>query len=119
MYRTADVHAESAVLKELDIEFGIQGFISPAQDYMIVNARNREDETRKDSDLYVYFKLSDKSWSKPIHLGEEVNSPFSETVPCLTPDGKYLFFSRYNEEGGISNFFWVSTAVIEQVRPEQ
>nr|WP_299341204.1 hypothetical protein [Allomuricauda sp.] len=119
MFYTTDVNSEFSEVKELNIEFGIQGFISPLQDYMVVNSRNREDDSRKDSDLYVYFKKKDGTWSKPINPGEEVNSTFSETVPSITPDGKYLFFSRYNEEGRLSNFYWVSTEVIDKVRPKQ
>ncbi|OJJ16965.1 hypothetical protein BKI52_30065 [marine bacterium AO1-C] len=103
-------------VKALDIEFGTQGFISPSQDYLVVNTRNKEDSTRRDHDMYVYFKKKDGSWSKPINLGEQLNSTFSETVPSITPDGKYLFFSRYNEENRISNFYWVSTKVIHQLK---
>ena len=34
---------------------GFHGFISPSQDYLVVNARNKEDDQRK-SDIYVYFR---------------------------------------------------------------
>ncbi|WP_068547716.1 TolB family protein [Thalassotalea crassostreae] len=104
-------------VEEVGIEFGVHGFISPSQDYLLVDARNQEDKNRKDKDIYVYFKNQDGTWSKPINLGEAVNSKFGETVPSVTPDGKYLFFSRYNEEGGLSNLYWVSTQVIEDLRP--
>jgi len=96
---------------------GAHAFIAPSQDYIVANARNKEDEERQ-SDIYVYFKKKDGTWSKPINLGNEVNSNFGETCPSITPDGKYLFFGRYNEEGGISNFYWVSTEVIENLRPK-
>jgi len=95
---------------------GVHAFIAPSQDYIVANLRNREDEDRK-SDIYVYFKKQDGTWSKPINLGNDVNSNFPETCPSLTPDGKYLFFGRYNEEGGLSNFYWVSAEVINKVRP--
>jgi len=95
---------------------GAHAFISPSQEYIVANARNKEDDQRK-SDIYVYFKKPDGTWSKPINLGNEVNSNFLETCPSITPDGKYLFFSRYNEEGGLSNIYWVSTEVINKVRP--
>lgn len=98
---------------------GFHGFISPSQDYLVVNARNKEDDQRKDSDIYVYFKKKDGGWSEAINLGNQVNSTFGETCPSITPDGKYLFFGRYNEKGGLSNFYWVSTEVIDKVRPKQ
>jgi len=104
-------------VQEVDIEFGIHAFIAPSQDYLVVNARNNEDSTRKDNDIYVCFKAKNGTWTKPINLGDLVNSTFGETCPSITQDGKFLFFSRYNEEGGFSNIYWVSTAVINNLRP--
>jgi len=100
---------------DLGIAYGFHGFIAPSQDYVVVNARNKDDDQRK-SDIYVYFKNTDNTWSKPINLGSDVNTNFAETCPSITPDGKYLFFGRYNEAGGISNFYWVSTAIIEELK---
>ncbi len=94
---------------------GVHAFMSPTLDYIVVNSRNREDAQRK-SDIYVYFKEKDGTWSKAINLGSEVNSNFGETCPSITPDGKYLFFSRYNEEGGVPNFYWASTEVISKLK---
>ncbi|QMU66603.1 MAG: hypothetical protein GKR88_00890 [Flavobacteriaceae bacterium] len=54
-----------------------------------------------------------------MNLGSEVNSNFAETCPSITPDGKYLFFGRYNEKRELSNFYWVSTEIIEKLRPKQ
>ncbi len=115
MFYVTDINPKSEI-EDLNIEFGTQGCISPSQDYLVVNARKKEYEQYK-NDLYVYFKMKDGQWSKPVRFGEEINSSFSETVPSITPDGKYMFFSRYNEEGGLSNFYWVSTEVIEKLRP--
>lgn len=116
MYYAPNKNGKFPQVQEVEIEFGFHGYISPSQDYLVVNARNKEDAERK-SDIYVYFRKKDGSWTKPINLGNEVNSNFAETCPSITPDGKYLFFGRYNEEGGLSNFYWVSTEVINKVRP--
>ncbi|WP_281561743.1 hypothetical protein [Thalassomonas sp. RHCl1] len=104
-------------IKPVEMGFGVHTFISPSQDYLVSNARNKEDGSKK-SDLYVYFKKKDGTWTKPINLGDKVNSNFIESVPSVTPDGKYLFFSRYNEENELSNLYWVSTEVIEKLRPK-
>ena len=103
---------------ELEIEFGIHAFISPSQDYLVVNAWSKENKQRQ-SDIYVCFKKQDGTWSKPVNLGSEVNSNFLEVVPSITPDGKYLFFSRFNEESTTSDLYWVSTEVIENLRPQE
>ncbi|WP_106793598.1 PD40 domain-containing protein [Aquimarina sp. Aq78] len=116
MYYAPNKNGKFPQVHEVGIESGFHGFIAPSQDFLVVNARNKEDDQRK-SDIYVYFKKKDGTWSKPINLGNEVNSNFAETCPSITPDGKFLFFGRYNEEGGLSNFYWVSTEVIHKVRP--
>lgn len=117
-YFSAAKNGEYPVTEEVDIEFGLHPFISPKQDYLLVDAHSTQ-TGRKDKDIFVYFRNEDGSWSKPVNLGENVNSTFYETLPSVTPDGKYLFFSRYNEEGGkISDFYWVSTEVIEKLRPK-
>ncbi|MBY6189243.1 serine hydrolase [Microbulbifer agarilyticus] len=116
VYHAPLVDGEYPKVDKAGIELGIHGFISPQQDYLLVDAKAAGGE-RKDSDIYVYFKQPDGGWSKPVSLGSEVNSTHSETVPSVTPDGKYLFFSRYDEEGGISNFYWISSEVIDEVRP--
>jgi len=118
MYYAVNNNGEFPQVQELNVDTGSHPFISSAQDYLLVQARNKEDDERKDSEIYVYFKQKDGTWTKPINLGEGVNSSFHERVASVTPDGKYLFFSRYNEEGGIANLYWVSTDVIENVRPK-
>ncbi len=101
------------------LEFGHHAFISPSQDYLVLTARNKEVEKRRDNDVYVCFKEQDGTWTKPINLGNAVNSDFDEKSPSITPDGKYLFFGRAEREGeiGLSNIHWVSTEVIDQLRP--
>jgi Tol biopolymer transport system component len=115
MYYAPNKNGKYPEILEVGIESGLHGFISPTQDYIVVNSRNRENTERK-SDIYVYFKEKDGTWSKAINLGEGVNSNFGETCPSITPDGKYLFFSRYNEEGGVPNFYWASTEVISNLK---
>ena len=107
--------------KEVEIDMGHHAFISPNDDYLLVTARNNEAENRKDNDIYVYFKNQDGTWSKPINLGTTINSNYSEKTPSISPDAKYLFFGRDERdiEPGLANIYWVSTEVIERLRPKQ
>lgn len=116
MYYAPNQDGSYPEVREVGIDFGVHGFIFPSQDFLLVDGRKENDKT-KDKDIHVCFKQKDGSWSTPINLGLAVNSDYTETCPSLTPDGKYLFFSRYNEEGGLSNIYWVSAEVIDQVRP--
>lgn len=49
-------------------------------------------------DIYVSKKLSDGSWSKPQNLGPNINTKAREDTPCLSSDGKTLYFGRNKHE---------------------
>lgn len=109
LYYAPNKNGEFPEAQEVDIEFGTHSYISPSQDYLVVDARNKN---RNDKlDLYVYFKKQDGKWSKPFDLGDGVNSDFHEANPRVTPDGKYLFFGR--DDGDI---YWVSTEIIYKLK---
>jgi hypothetical protein len=120
MYYAPNKSGEFSGVREVELEFGHHGFISPSQEYLLVHTQNRENEKRKDVDIYVCFKEKDGKWTKPIGFGNEVNSNFNEGCPSITPDGKYLFFGRSEGamEPGLSNLYWVSTEIIEKLRPK-
>ncbi len=115
VYYAQNKNGKYSEISEVGIEYGIHGFIAPSQDFILIDALKENDNT-KDKDIHVCFKKKDRTWTKPINLGNEVNSNFNETCPSISPDGNYLFFSRYNEEGGLSNIYWVSTEVINKLR---
>ncbi|MEM9000405.1 MAG: alpha/beta hydrolase-fold protein [Bacteroidota bacterium] len=119
MYYAPNKNDAFPEVQEADIDFGHHAFISPSQDYLLVTARNKEDANRKDNDIYVYFKRKNGTWTQPVNLGNSVNNDFNEKTPCITPDGKYLFFGRdkRNIEPGLSNIYWVNTEVIYKVSP--
>ncbi|WP_394203534.1 hypothetical protein [Shewanella waksmanii] len=118
MYYAENKNGEFLTPKPMDIEFGIHGYISPNEDYLLVNAPNKDNQDRKDHDIFVYFKEKNGSWSKPLNLGLAVNTHHTESVARITPDGKFLFFGRYNEPSGASNIYWVSTQVIHELKKQ-
>jgi len=50
------------------------------------------------SDIYVLTK-SDSGWSKPINLGDRINTPYCERGPIFHPDGRTLFFCSSGHPG--------------------
>jgi len=56
-------------------------------------------------DIWVCDKEGN-DWGKPHNLGMQVNSPFNEDSPFLTPDGNTLYFSSegHNSMGGYDVF---------------
>ena len=47
-------------------------------------------------------------------MGPSVNTWAQERFPGLSPDGKYLFFTRWTAECD-HDVYWVSAAVIEEL----
>jgi len=96
------------------VDFGGHTFVAPDQSFLILDAR--AEDSLGGGDIYVAFATDEGSWSRPVNLGAGVNSEFSESCPSLSADGKYLFFSRYDEEGGIAQIYWVDAEVISNAR---
>lgn len=97
------------------LEKGGHAFPSPDGSFMLVDSASLDSDEQRD--IFVSFRNDDGSWG-PVHpLGPEVNTEYSETCPSLSPDGAYLFFSRYNEEGDISQIYWISSGVITSAEP--
>ena len=94
-------------------------FVSPDERYLIFTSRRAGGAGF--GDLYVSFRTSDRSWGPGVSLGAAINTPDHEFCPMVTPDGRYLFFSR-TYGGGTwattkdADVFWVDIAVIERLR---
>lgn len=58
-------------------------------------------------DLYLSVKNVTGEWSQPLNLGPEINTPFDETAPFVTENGKRLFFSSKGHDtmGGFDIVF--------------
>jgi Tol biopolymer transport system component len=85
-------------------------FVSPEEDYLIFTGGGDK------ADLYIRFKNKEGLWGNPINMGDKINTTEWERFPVVSPDGKYLFFTRGGSD--ISNLFWVSTAVIDDLKNE-
>ncbi|MFC1564736.1 tetratricopeptide repeat protein [candidate division KSB1 bacterium] len=83
-------------------------------------------------DLYISFRKDDESWTHPVNLGKKINSLQANTI-CITPEGKYFFFSGYGnydsskgkkiespllEKIGDIDIFWIETAFINDLKEE-
>lgn len=70
-----------------------------------------EKKNSKEDDIYVSFRQKDGSWSKPMNIGADVNTDFTETTPFLAPDGVTLYFSSDRTGGQGSNDIYVCKRV--------
>jgi outer membrane protein OmpA-like peptidoglycan-associated protein/tetratricopeptide (TPR) repeat protein len=62
-------------------------------------ASKRSNSIDGSEDIWVAYKGTDGSWSKPVNLGEPVNTKFSERSPFIAADGKTLYFSSNGHPG--------------------
>ncbi len=99
-------------------------FISPDGSYMIYEQMVNEtgmvynDSTARIIRIELFVSFGDKgnNWSAPINLGNEINSDKFKTYrPVLSPDGKFLFYSKTEKKGAA--VYWVSTKIIDKLRP--
>lgn len=74
----------------------------------IIFSMRRSDSLGK-GDLYVSY-LVDGKWTVAKSLGEKVNTPDHEFTPIVSPDGKYLFFTRI--ENGRGNLYQIALSAL-------
>lgn len=84
-------------------------FIAPDESYIIYSSRGREDGIGN-IDLYISRKDKDGKWLPAINLGAVFNTKGPDYCPFVTKDGKFLFYTSYND------IYWVSTDALDQVR---
>jgi hypothetical protein len=90
-------------------------FVAPDESYLIYGSKKpAENPADKAKDiLSISFRKPDGTWGEPrtIELGIE------GSLPQVSPDGKFLFFTA--GERGKSDIYWVSAAVIDNLRPKE
>ncbi|MCP4723662.1 MAG: hypothetical protein GY863_01425 [bacterium] len=96
-------------------------YVAPDESYMIISCSRHQDNIggSKWGDLYITFKMKDGTWCEEINMGDPINTRIVEYCPQVTPDGKYLFFTRYNPETKNGDIYWMDAKVIEQYRPDK
>ena len=87
---------------------GTHPFISADESFMIFDRRPMIE--RNPADLYITFRNSNDIWTKPVRLGDKINTSALETNAFVTPDGKYMFFTRK------FNVYWVKADFIRKIK---
>lgn len=68
-----------------------EALIAPDEHFLILMGGGRSD-TRGGFDLYISY-YRNGAWTKPVNLGEKINSSGNEYSPLISPDGKYFFWT--------------------------
>ena len=67
--------------------------ISPDGNTVLLGNSYNEDGSMADGDLYVSFLKTDGTWTKPLNLGDKINTDAIEDAPFLASDDKTLYFT--------------------------
>lgn len=109
--------------------------IDPDERFIIVPATGMEDGLGG-TDYYIVFRDEKNNWSKPVNLGENINSAKgAEWSSSLSPDGKYFFFmssktASFNDkpsyrkfvemfnkpQNGNSDIYWVKSDFLFELK---
>ena len=84
-------------------------YIAPDESYLIFDAKITPTST---GNIFVCFKKDDGSWTKAEKMSSKINTEAEEGCASISPDGKYMFFSRNG------NIHWVDANIIEEYRKE-
>jgi len=68
-----------------------EALVSPDESFLILMAGGRP-ESKGGFDLYISYNRNG-AWTKPLNLGEQINSSANEYSPTISPDGKYFFWT--------------------------
>jgi Tol biopolymer transport system component len=92
-------------------------YISPNEDYLIFHSIGRPGGFGQ-GDLYISFKKKNGAWTNPKNLGPMINTEEFEFSPSVTPDGKYILFSRRKQwlTNTPSSLYWIKSDVISLLR---
>ena len=85
--------------------------IAPDESFMVFTAMNLPGGYGQ-RDLYLTLRLPDGTWSTPQNLGSRINTAYFEYGPRISPDKKYIFFTRangwgYNSNDDTGDIYWV------------
>ncbi len=67
-------------------------------------------------DLYISFRDDQGQWGEAINLGPSINTHNQERFPGVSPDGTYLFFTRWLGPPHYHDLFWVEASVIHDLK---
>lgn len=84
-------------------------FIAPDESYIVFDVIPTQQSTG--SVIYVSFKNPDSTWRTPIRLSNTINSTNNQYCPYISPDGKYLFFTKDGD------LWWVDSKVVTRHKP--
>ena len=89
-------------------------FIAPDESFILFR-RVKRIERDISLDFFISYRKSDHSWSKPIDIGKKLNAESGGFWIGMSPDGKYVFFVKTNQNRQ-SDLYWVDAKVLDEFK---
>jgi hypothetical protein len=89
-------------------------YVDPNEKYMIFKS-NRPGGFGK-MDNYISYRNSNGEWTEPKNIGAKYNTDLIDDAGDISPDGKFMFFSRISQDGDM-DIYWVKANFIEELNP--
>jgi SAM-dependent methyltransferase len=86
-------------------------YIAPDESYILFDTSGRPGGQGGEGDLHACFRNPDGSWSEAFNLGDAINTPGTNFVPTVSPDGRYIFYMTGRD------IYWVSAEILETLKP--
>ena len=89
----------------------------PNEEYVIFNSYRTGSYGNRD--LYISFADGNGWWTSPRNLGSAINTSEPDAAPYISPDYKYLFFSRpASATDSSTNIYWVNLCAVVPTMPD-
>ena len=88
--------------------------IAPDESFMLLDSDRAG--SLGELDIFVSFRLEGNRWSDPVSLGPAVNTADNDVCPRLTPDGKFILYSKTGGDGQSSDIYWISAEIVGETR---
>jgi hypothetical protein len=91
--------------------------VAPDESYIIVDSVYPI-SNRIIGGLYISFRRPDGSWTQAVGMQQVLKASATDIYASarISPDGRYLFFESYLPETDRADIYWVSTAIVEELR---
>ena len=85
-------------------------FIAHDESYIIVAKQDLDATSVNGGDLFIAFRTPNKKdWTPLVNMGDKVNGPRFDYCPFVTPDGKFLLYTRAGD------IRWVDASIIKSL----
>ena len=89
--------------------------VDPDENFVIFKSDRSGGYGLMDNYISFHDKIDD-TWTEPLNPGSNINSSWIDDAGDLSPDGKYFFYSRTNNDAEM-DVYWVNAEFINSLNP--